>query len=119
MPRFAGAAPAEHGEREVRRDRPDAPLDEPHVLLLGVRDAAERAAEVDPDPLALRATGSAGHEARVLQREPPRDQAELAEPVELARGLRVHVVERLEVVDLGRDLGAERRGVEPVDAADR
>ena len=42
---------AEDGQREVRRDRRMPLLEVALVLLLGVGDAAERRAEVDPDPL--------------------------------------------------------------------
>ena len=49
----------------------------------------------------------------------PGDHPELAEPVELAGGLGRHPGERVEVVDLGGDLRAERRRVEAVDALDR
>jgi hypothetical protein len=52
-------------------------------------------------------------------REPARDEAELAEPVELAGGLRRHPGERIEVVDLGGDLAPEGRRVETVDPLDR
>ena len=56
-----------------------------------------------------------GTSPRVLERELPGDQAELAEPVELAGGLRRHPRERVEVVDLRGDLRAERARVEAVD----
>ena len=49
----------------------------------------------------------------------PVDHPELAESVELAGGLRRHPLERVEVVDLGRDLAAERRRVEAIDPLDR
>ena len=51
----------------------------------------------------------ARRQARVVEREPARDQPELAEPVELAGGLGRHPGERVEVVDLRGDLRAERR----------
>ena len=90
------------------------------MLLLGVGDAAERRAEVDPDPVRVGARRrSPGVEPGVVERQPAGDQPELAEPVELAGGLGRHPGERVEVVDLGRDLRAERRRVEPVDALDR
>ena len=60
-----------------------------------------------------------GHHARVLEREPAGHEPELAEPVELPRGLRRHPRERVEVVDLRGHLRAERARVEPVDARDR
>src|SRR5262249_30415848 len=47
------------------------------------------------------------------------DQPELAEPVELSRGLRWHPGERIEVVDLRGDVAPERARVEPVDRLDR
>jgi hypothetical protein len=86
------------------------------VLLLGVDDAAERAAEVDPDPLRTGGAAFARSHARVVERELARDEAELAEPVELPGGLRRHPCQRVEVVDLGGDLGPERGWVEAVDA---
>ena len=48
----------------------------------------------------------------------PGDQAELAEAVELAGGLRRHPGQRVEVVDLCRDLRSEGPGIEAVDAPD-
>ena len=42
---------AEHGQGEVRGDLADALLEVALVLRLGVGDATERRAEVDPDPL--------------------------------------------------------------------
>ena len=89
------------------------------MLHLGVGDAAERAAEVDPDPLTGGRAVLTRPQSRVLQREASRGEAELAETVELAGRLRIHVVERVEVVDLGRDLRSERGWVEAVDAPDR
>ncbi len=89
------------------------------MLLLGVGDAAERRAEVDPDPLRMRPAVDARRQPGVVEREPAGDQPELAEPVELAGGLGRHPGERVEVVDLGRDLRAERARVEAVDALDR
>ena len=89
------------------------------MLLLGVGDAAERRAEVDPDPLRMRRAVDARRQPGVVERQPAGDQPELAEPVELARGLGRHPGERVEVVDLGRDLRAERARVEAVDALDR
>ncbi len=100
---------AEDGEGEVRRDRADAPLEVALVLLLRVGDAAQRRAEVDADPLRVRRRRrSPGVQAGVVEREPAGDEAELAEPVELAGRLGRHPGERIEVVDLGRDLRAER-----------
>ncbi len=64
-------------------------------------------------------TVRAGRQPRVIEREAARDHPELAESVELPGGLRRHPGERVEVVDLGRDLRAERRRVEAVDALDR
>ena len=110
---------AEDGQREGRADRPDAAVEVALVLLLGEGDPAERTAEVDPDPLRADPVVRSGRQAGVREGLPARDEAELAEPVELSGGLRVHVVERVEVVDLGRDLRPERRRIEPVDPADR
>ena len=110
---------AEDREGEVRGDLADALLHVPLVLLLGVGDATERAAEVDPDPLRRGGAALAGPHPRVVECQRPRHEPELAEPVELAGGLRRHPGERVEVVDLGGDLGAERRWVEPVDALHR
>ena len=68
-----------------------------------------------PTRSAAAAPARPGSRPGVLEREPAGHEAELAEPVELAGGLRRHPGDRIEVVDLGRDLGAERRGVEAVD----
>ena len=111
---------AEDREREVRRDLADPALEVALVLLLGVGDAAERRAEVDADPLRVAPPPSTpGRQPRVVEREPAGDQPELAEPVELAGRLGRHPGERVEVVDLGRDLRAERARVEAVDPLDR
>ncbi len=110
---------AEHREGEVGRDLADALVEIARVLFLGVGDAAERRTEVDPDAIRAGGTISTGSQPRVLERELTRDQAELAEPVELAGGLRWHPRERVEVIHLGRDLAPERRRVEPIDALDR
>ena len=110
---------AEDRQREVGRDLADPLLEVALVLLLGVGDATERRAEVDPDPLRMRPAVDARRQPGVVEREPAGDQPELAEPVELARGLGRHPGERVEVVDLGRDLRAERARVEAVDALDR
>ena len=88
------------------------------MLLLRVGDAAERRTEVDPDPLRRGGAAGSGDERGVLERQATRHEPELAEPVELARGLGRHPGERVEVIDLGGDLRAERAGVEAVDAAD-
>ena len=118
-PQVGRGRAAEHGQGERRADRPDPALQVALVLLLGIGDPAECAADEDPDPLRLGSTGAPGRQARVRQGLSAGDEAELAEPIELAGGLRVHVVERLEVVDLGRDLRAERRRVESIDPTDR
>ena len=111
---------AEDGQRQVGRDLADPLLEVALVLLLGIGDAAERRAQVDADPLRVRGPAAApGTMPGVLEREPPGDQPELAEPVELAGGLRRHPGQRVEVVDLGRDLRAERARIEAVDAGDR
>src|SRR6185437_4076439 len=71
---------SEDREREIRRDRTDAALEVPLVLALGVRDAPERAAEVDAEPLTIDAVGvgaAVGGQARVAERLPPGDEAEL------------------------------------------
>ena len=65
------------------------------------------------------AARSPGVSLGVIEREAAGDQPELAEPVELARRLGRHPGERIEVVDLGRDLRAEGARVEPVDPLDR
>src|SRR4029078_9625251 len=73
----------EDGEREVRRDRADPALDVPLVLVLGIRDPPERAAEGEGEPLpidAVDAVDAVGGQARVAQRLPSGDKAELAEP---------------------------------------
>ena len=110
---------AEDRQGEVRRDLADPLLEVALVLLLGVGDAAERRAEVDADPLRVRPASTPGVEPGIVEREPAGDEPELAEPVELARGLGRHPGERVEVVDLGGDLRAERARVEAVDALDR
>jgi hypothetical protein len=89
------------------------------VLALREGDAAQRRAEVDPDPLAGGSAVGAGNEAGIRHRHPAGRQAELAEPVEGPRGAGVHVVERVEVIDLGGHLRAEAGRIEPVDALDR
>ena len=58
-------------------------------------------------------------EASIGERQLTRDHAELAEPIELTGGLGRHPGERVEVIDLRRDLAPERRRIEPVDALDR
>ena len=98
----------EDGEGQVGRDLADALLEVALVLRLGVGDATERRAEVDADALGARGTVDARRQLRVLEREATGDHRELAEPVELTGRLRGHPVERIEVVDLGRDLAAER-----------
>ncbi len=76
------------------------------------RDRSRSAAGAAPPSLARRQAG-------VVEREAAGDQPELAEPVELAGRLGRHPGERVEVVDLGRDLRAERARVEAVDPLDR
>ena len=110
---------AEDRQREVRGDLADPLLEVALVLLLRIGDPAERRAQVDADPLRVRPAIDAGRQPRIVEREPAGDEPELAEPVELARGLGRHPGERVEVVDLGRDLRAERARVEAVDALDR
>src|SRR4029453_14598266 len=61
----------------------------------------------------------AGDEACIVERQPPGDEAELAEPVELPGDLRFEPRHRIEVVDLGRDLRAKLGRIEAVDPADR
>ena len=111
--------PAEHGKREVRRDRLDPALEVALVLLLRVGDATERRAEIDPDPPRVGRAPRARRQAGVVEREAAGHQAELAEPVELPGGLGRHPGERVEVVDLGRHLAAERARVEAIDPLDR
>ena len=110
---------AEDGQGERRADGANPALEVALVLLLGIDDPAQRAAQVDPDPLRARRPTLARHELRVGERHLAGGQPELAEPIELAGSLGLHVVERLEVVDLGRDLRAERARVEAVDSLDR
>ena len=76
------------------------------MLLLGVGDATERRAEIDPDPVRVGGAPRARRQAGVVEREAAGHQAELAEPIELPGGLRRHPGERVEVVDLGRDLAS-------------
>ena len=95
----------EHGQRQVGRDLADPALEVALVLLLRVGDAAQRGAEVDADPLRVAPRRRPpGRQPRVVERQLPGDEPELAEPVELAGGLGRHPGERVEVVDLGRDL---------------
>ena len=65
------------------------------------------------------APSTPGRQPGVVERQAPGDEAELAEPVELAGRLGRHPGERVEVVDLRRHLRAELGRVEPVDALDR
>src|SRR5207249_7705732 len=88
------------------------------VLDLGERDAAQRTAQVDADPLGGGCIPLARDEAGIAHRRATRGQSELAEAIEGPGRSRVHVVERVEIVDLGSNLGAERRGVEAVDPLD-
>jgi len=110
---------AKHREGEVRGDGLDTAVQVALVLVLGVRDATERRAEVDPDPLRVGRAVGAGGEPRVLERELARHQPELAKPIELACGLRRHPCEWVEVVHLGGDVAAERARVEAIDRLDR
>ena len=89
------------------------------MLFLREGDAAQRRAQVDPDPLRIRRPGLARPHRGVVEREASGHHPELAEAVELAGGLRRHPGQRIEVVDLGGHLAAERRRVEPVDPLDR
>ena len=111
--------PAEHREGEGGGHGAQAALEVLLVLRLCERDPTEGRPEVDPDPLAVGRARDARDEAGVGHRHPPRREPELAEPVHRAGRPGVHEVERLEVVDLGRDLRPERRRVEAVDALDR
>jgi len=106
----------EHGQGQVRGDLPDALLQIPLVLGLGVGDAAQGRPEVDADAFGIGGPGDTGHEASVLHREAPGHQRELAEAVQLTRRPGVHPGQRIEVVDLSGDLRAERRRIEAVDA---
>ena len=89
------------------------------MLLLGVGDPTQGRTEVDPDPLRRRGATQARDHPGVVEGKLSGDQAELAEPVELAGRLRRHPGQRVEVVDLRRDLAPERRRIEPVDPLDR
>ena len=109
----------EDGQREIWCDLADALLEVALVLCLGVGDATERRAEVDPDPLRVRPAVGARGQPGVVERQASGDHPELAEAVELARGLGRHPGERVEVVHLGGDLRAERRRIEAVDPPDR
>ncbi len=117
-PEVGRRRPAEDRQGEVRRHGADAAFEIALVLLLGIGDPAEGTAEVDADCLRVRRAVAAGDEARVRERHLSRHEAELAEPVELAGRLGRHEIDRVEVIDLCCDLGAERRGVEAVDPAD-
>ena len=111
--------PAEHGQRQVWRDGLDPALEVALVLLLRVGDATERRAEIDPDPPRVGGAPRARRQAGVVEREAAGHQPELAEPVELPGRLGRHPGERVEVVDLGRHLAAERARVEAIDPLDR
>ena len=89
------------------------------MLLLGVGDAAERRTEVDPDPFRCWVSGRARRQRGVVERKSSRDEAELAEPVELASVLGRHPGEWVEVVDLRRDLRSEWTRIKAVDPPDR
>ena len=104
MPRLAGAAPPKTASARFGATGWMPALEVALVLLLGVGDAAQRRPEVDPDPLRVGRAVRARRQAGVVEREAAGDQPELAEPVELAGRLRRHPGERVEVVDLGRDL---------------
>ena len=116
------------GWRAPRRRRPRARGSAPRsgCRATGTARAAPRHRRCRPAPTRGRCRSAPGRRRRpapgvqpgVGQGQLPGREAELAEPVELARGLRRHEVERVEVVDLGRDLRAERRRVEAVDALD-
>ena len=110
---------AEDGQRQGRADRADATFEIALVLGLRIGDPAEGTAEVDAGALGGGLPEPSGLETGVGERQLTRDQAELAEAVELAGRLGVHVAERIEVVDLGRDVGAERTRIEPVDLPHR
>ena len=116
IPRLAGAAPPKTASARFGRDLADPLREIALVLLLGVGDAAERASRGRCRSAPGRRRRRRPARARVLERQPAGDQPELAEPVELPRGLRRHPRERVEVVDLCGDLRAERARVESVDA---
>ena len=111
--------PAEDGQGQVGRHLADPAFEVPRVLLLRVGDAAERRTQVDPDPLRRRRSIRARRHPGIVECQPPGDEAELAEPIELAGGLGRHPGERVEIVDLGGNLAAERTRVEPVDRRHR
>ena len=119
MPRLAGAAPPNTASARFGRDRLDPALEVALVLLLRVGDATERRAEIDPDPPRIGRAADARGQCRVVERQAAGHQPELAEPVELAGRLGRHPGERVEVVDLGRHLAAERARVEAIDPLDR
>ncbi len=110
---------AKHGQCQGRADRPDAALQVALVLQLGIGDPAQGAAQIDAGSLGRRPTELAGLQSGVGQCQQTSDQTELAEPVELPGGLRVHVAEWVEVIDLGRDLRPEGARIESVDPSDR
>ena len=89
------------------------------MLLLGEGDPTQRRPEIDPDTVGIRGTVLPGAKAGVVERESTSDHPELAEPIELAGGLRGHPGEGIEVVDLRGDLASERRWIEPIDPLDR
>ncbi len=110
---------AEDGQRKIGGDALDAALHVALVLHLRVGDAAQRGSDVHPDPVGTRRATFTHRQAGVDHGQLPGGQGELAEAVELPGRPGVHVVERVEVVHLGGDLGAEPGGVESIDAPDR
>ena len=108
----------EYRKCQGRRDLPDPAADEPLVLLLGERDAAQGAAQVDPHPVCVGLPRRARLEGRIGERHPTRRDGKLAEPVQAANRPGVHVVRGFEGVDLGGNPGMELRGIEAVDGTD-
>ena len=118
-PEVGRRRPAEHGQGEVRRDGPDAALEVALVLALGVGDAAERGPEVDPDPFGGRGAVGAGRRSAASSRASrPATRPNWLNRSSWRAVFGRHPGERVEVVDLGGDLRAERARVEPVDAPD-
>ena len=110
---------AEDREGEVGCHLADALVEIAGVLFLGIGDATERRTEIDPDAFRAGRSGCPRDESGVVERETTGDEPELAEAVQLARRLGRHPGERVEVVDLGGHLRAERARVEAVDAGHR
>jgi hypothetical protein len=105
----------ERGEGDAGIDAAQVAAVEDAGLLLGVCCAAEGGAHLHGDAIGVDACGVEGG---VLEGEAGGGDGEVAEAVEAARELCVHVIGGLELVDLGGDVCAPGAGIEARDAAD-